>query len=57
MDNPDTIRDEVLERQGRVIGRSGRWFLLVGLITAVPGILLVVLQGHSAQRSRRPQQS
>jgi hypothetical protein len=43
MGSPNNVRDRTLERQGRVLGRSGEWFLLVGAILAIPGIVLIVL--------------
>ena len=40
------IRDPQLERQGKRLGAPGRWFVLLGLVLGVPGILLIVL-AHS----------
>lgn len=39
----DPVRDRVLERQGRVLGRSAEWFLAAGAILAVPGIIIVLV--------------
>jgi hypothetical protein len=39
----DTVKDRQLERQGRRLGHSGWWFLLVGLVVAIPGIILIVI--------------
>lgn len=38
-------RDSELERQGLRFGRSGSWFLVVGVVFVVPGCALVLL-GH-----------
>lgn len=35
--------DRQLERQGRQLGHSATWFLAVGLVLALPGIVLVVV--------------
>ncbi len=39
----DPVRDRVLERQGRVLGRSAEWFLAPGAILAIPGIIIVLV--------------
>jgi uncharacterized membrane protein YhhN len=47
MNNPhSTIRDPELERQGKQLGAPSRWFVLIGLVLGVPGLLLIVL-AHS----------
>jgi hypothetical protein len=38
-----SVKEPQLERQGRRLGRSGRWFLGVALIAAIPGAVLVVI--------------
>ena len=40
------VREPQLERQGRRLGKSGGWFVAVGLIAAIPaGILVAIDQG------------
>jgi hypothetical protein len=36
-----TVRDPDLERQGRRLGQPGWWLLLLGALTAFPGVILV----------------
>ena len=36
------IYERELERQSRVLGHSGLWFVAIAVILAVPGIVLVV---------------
>jgi hypothetical protein len=40
------VRDPELERHGKRLGAPSRWFVLLGLVLGVPGILLIVL-AHS----------
>jgi hypothetical protein len=41
---PDDVRhDRELDRQGRRFGRSGGWLLLVGIVLAIPGVVLLAL--------------
>jgi hypothetical protein len=35
--------DRELERKGRRMGHSGSWFVVVGLLIAIPGIVLVLI--------------
>ena len=37
------VREPQLESQGRRLGRSGGWFLLLAVVIAIPGVLLAVL--------------
>ncbi len=46
MDNPTKLEEPELERQSRRLGHSGVWFVAVGAIFALPGIVLVVF-AHS----------
>lgn len=47
MDTPHSaVRDPELERHGKRLGAPSRWFVLLGLILGVPGILLIVV-AHS----------
>lgn len=41
--DPAAVADRELERQGRGLGRSASWFLLVGIAIAMPGVVLIVL--------------
>ncbi len=44
------VHESGLERQGRRIGRSGSWFLLVGMLIAFPGIIMLAVglaTGHT----------
>jgi uncharacterized membrane protein HdeD (DUF308 family) len=41
-----TVRDRQLERHGKQLGAPGRWFMLLGILLAVPGIVFIVL-AHS----------
>ena len=42
------VKEPALERQGRRLGHSGGWFLLLAVLIAIPGVLLVVLGGTMA---------
>lgn len=48
MNRGDNVKEPVLERQGRRLGHSGGWFLLLAMLIAIPGVLLVVLGGTGA---------
>lgn len=37
------VADRALERQGRRLAGSSRWFFLVGLVIAIPGIVMVIV--------------
>ncbi len=37
------VKDRELERQGRRFGRSGGWFLLIGVLLAIPGVVLILI--------------
>jgi hypothetical protein len=39
------VQDPELERQGRRLAAPGRWFVLLGVVLAIPGIVLVVVGG------------
>ncbi len=39
----DAVRDRQLERQGKRMGHSGGWFVLIGVLIAIPGIVLVLI--------------
>ncbi len=39
----DDVKDRALERQGRRTGRSGGRLFLVGVLLAIPGIVLVII--------------
>jgi hypothetical protein len=39
----DNVKERGLERQGKRIGRSGGRLALLGLLVAIPGIVLVVI--------------
>ena len=41
----EPVKDRELERQGRRLGRSAAWLVLVGLVMAIPGVVLVLI-GH-----------
>ena len=41
--DPAAVQDRQLERQGRRLGHSAAWFILVGLVTAIPGIVLILI--------------
>ncbi len=43
MSNRTYVHERALERQGKRIGRSGSWFLLVGALVALPGIVMLVV--------------
>jgi hypothetical protein len=45
MGTPDQqrVQDRELERQGRRFGHSAAWFLLVGLVVAIPGVVLILI--------------
>lgn len=47
MSSEGGVPEAQLERQSRRFGHTGGWFLAVGLIVGVPGIVLIVL-GHSS---------
>jgi hypothetical protein len=36
------VHEPELERQGRVLGHSGLWFVAIAVVLAVPGVVLVV---------------
>jgi hypothetical protein len=38
----DAVEERQLERQGQKLGHSGGRFLLIGLLIAIPGIVLVL---------------
>jgi hypothetical protein len=40
---PDAPVDRELDRQGRRLGTSGRWLILLAVLLAVPGVLLIVV--------------
>lgn len=42
--DPAEAADRELDRQGRRIGHSASWFLLVGIAIAIPGVVLIVLK-------------
>jgi len=37
------VADRQLERQGRKLGHTGVWWLTVGLVIAIPGIVLIAI--------------
>ena len=41
--DPAAAEDRKLERQGRRFGHSARWFLLIAVVVAIPGVVLVVI--------------
>jgi hypothetical protein len=43
MSDHTSVAEPELERQGRRLGRPGRWFLLLALFLALPGAVLIVL--------------
>jgi hypothetical protein len=50
MSNQSYVHERGLERQGRRIGSSGGRFLLVGALTALPGIIMLLIglaTGHT----------
>ncbi len=50
MSDSTYVHEPATERQGRRIGRSGSWFLLVGVLIAIPGIVMVAVglsTGHT----------
>jgi membrane protein implicated in regulation of membrane protease activity len=47
MTRADKVKEPVLERQGRRLGHSGGWFLLLAALIAIPGVILVVLGGSA----------
>lgn len=40
---PDQQVDRELDRQGRRLGRPGRWLILLAVLLAAPGLLLLVV--------------
>jgi pheromone shutdown protein TraB len=44
--DPEAVADRELERQGRRMGHSAIWFLLVGIAIAIPGVVLIVLKHY-----------
>jgi hypothetical protein len=50
MNDHRDVHEPGLERQGRRIGRSGSWFLVVGILVAIPGIVMLAVglpTGHT----------
>ena len=41
--DPAAVADRELERQGRRMGHSAGWFLLIGVVIAIPGVVLVLI--------------
>ena len=51
MSSQSEVKDPQLERQGRRLGKPGKWWLLVGLVIAIPGIVLLVVGLTADQRT------
>jgi hypothetical protein len=50
MSNRSYVHEPGLEKQGRRIGKSGSWFLLIGVLIAIPGIVMLAVglsTGHT----------
>ena len=49
-ERPDDHVDRELDREGRRLGRPGRWLILLAVLLAVPGVFLLVV-GNGAAHS------